>query len=287
MDVIEPANVRNYMIAGSKHGNGVAPANPTARQHFDTTVDAMPALRALWVALDKWVSSNAPPPASKVPSVNRDTAVLVPTGGGDAAINILGIGKVPRTDLDFPDLPTDLMSVFSGLVTVRPYWNFGPRYAEGILDTIPGVATGNYYQISVPKVDPITGNEIDGIILPEITAPLGTNAGWNLRSANYGGNADGTDGGEADGLFIPFALTDAMKRPGDIRPSLEELYGQGGGTQADWKNEWLAQRAAAAQALYLEGFLLEKDRDNYTTSGNLDFTVGPNQHYTNMYQYTW
>ena len=289
LDVVEPANVRNYVIAGSEHGG----ADPSTCEYLTSLVDSTPVLRALWVALDKWVSSDIPPPASKVPSVDDGTAALVPIGGSayDEALNALGSAKVPLDLLDFQAMPVDLMSVFSGLVTVRNLWNFGPNFNQGILDYQNLAATGNYYAVSVPKVD-ANGNELGGIRLPELIAPFGSNVGWNLRNINYGGKADGTDGCEGYGSFIPFALNNATKITGDERLSLEGLYGAGGLTPVDWKTDWLAKRAAAAQELYEQGFLLENDRDNYTTSGALPLVIGTNPNYSSPaydagYAYTW
>jgi hypothetical protein len=133
-----------------------------------------------------------------------------------------------------------------------------------------------------------TGNEIGGIRLPEVEAPLGSNFGWTLRAAGYGGKLEGTDGSDGSGAFIPLApFTDNAVALGDGRKSLQQLYGAHGSTMADFKAEWLAKREAAAAALLAEGFLLPKDAANYTVSGKMELTIGENAKYPNMYYYTW
>ena len=294
LDVQEPENVRNYVVSGSQHSivGGASPAGGVAataiNQFANTTVDPLPVFRALWIALDKWISEGTLPPDSRVPSIDQGTAEFVPINNG--AINVLGIGMVPMRGaggLGFPNMPAGLITVSDIVATIHPYFDFGPRYDQGILDIIPGTPTGDYYKNSVSKVDN-TGNEIGGIRLPEVEAPIGSNFGWTLRAVGYGGKADGTDGSDGGGAFIPLALDDASKLAGDDRPSLEELYTENTGDTADeWKANWLAKRIAAAEDLYNEGFLLEKDRDNYEASGKMALVIGPNAKYPSMYNYTW
>lgn len=283
LPVTEPANVRNYFISGSTHGNG-APATtaPTTCSQFATTVDPNPLLRGLWVALDSWITAGTAPPASVNPSISAGTATFIPTTGTYTG---LGIGQVPLADLGYPNLPSTLQQ-YSGLVTVRNYWNFGPNYDKGILDIIPGKATGNFYKASVPKTD-ANGNDLGGIALPEIVAPFATNSGWGLRSASFGGKSDGLDGCEGNGHSVPFALDDASKLAGDPRPSLTALYGT--------KASWITARANAATALAAQGFLLANDVTNYTTSANNTMYVNRtatsaatlNTNYPSAYSYAW
>jgi len=66
------------------------------------------------------------------------------------------------------------------------------------------------------------GNEIAGIRLPPVAAPIATTTGWALRAAAFGG----ADGCESSGQWIPFASTKAERLAnGDRRKSLEERYG--------------------------------------------------------------
>ena len=268
-DVVEPANVRNYYIAGSQHGNASATtAAPTTCTQFGSGVDPNPALRALFVALDLWVDGTAPP-ASAVPSTVAGTAVFVNTG----PFSNIGIGTVPQAALGFPTIPKAL---YSGLITVRNQFNFGPQFDAGILTIYPPVPTGKYYPNSVSKVD-IDGNDIAGIRLPDVVAPVATNTGWNLRSAAFGGKADGTDGCESAGSSMVFAPTAAAKlAAGDPRPSLTERYGDHAGL--------VAARTAAANALKAQRLLLQADVDAYISKAAQPISIVGSPTYG---AYTW
>ncbi|SMP62585.1 alpha/beta hydrolase domain-containing protein [Noviherbaspirillum suwonense] len=268
-DVREPANVRNYYIAGSQHGNASpTTAAPTTCTQFGSGVDPNPALRALFVALDQWVDGTQPPP-SAVPSTAAGTAVFASTG----PFSSIGIGTVPQAALGFPTIPKAL---YSGLVTVRNQFNFGSRFDAGILDIYPPQPTGRYYPNAVSKVD-ADGNDVAGIRLPEVVAPVATNTGWNLRSAAFGGKADGTDGCEAAGSSFVFAPTAAVRQAaGDPRPSLEERYGDRAGL--------VAARTAAANALKAQRLLLQADVDAYISKAAQPVTIVGSPTYG---AYTW
>jgi hypothetical protein len=285
LPVAEPSNVRNYFVASAQHGNGSPSTTaPTTCSQFTTTVDPNPLLRGLWVALDSWVTTGTAPPASVNPSITAGTATFIPTTGSNTK---LGIGQVPLADVGYPNLPAAL-NQFSGLVTVRNYWNFGStaNYNKGILDIIPPIATGSFYKASVPKTD-ADGNDLGGVILPELVAPIATNSGWALRSATFGGSTNGLDGCESTGQSVPFAKDDTSKITGDPRASLAARYTS--------KADWVSRRAAAAVALQNKGFLLQKDVDNYTTSGNNTLYVNQtatsttplNTNYPTQYSYSW
>ena len=93
------------------------------------------------------------------------------------------------------------------------------------------------------------GNDLGGIRLPEITAPLGTYTGWNLRRPEIGAPDKLA---RWSGSFIPFARNEADRRAaGDPRPSLEARYR----SQSDYE----ANVAAAAEALVDGGYLLADD----------------------------
>ena len=276
LDVTEPENVRNYLVSNSPHG-GVPTATTAApagsNSQFGSQVDAMPVHRALWVALDDWISSNTAPPPSANASVTAGTATFIPTTG---PYTKLGIGTVPKADVGYPNIP-DTMDKYSGLVTVRNYWNFGPDYDKGVLANIPAIPTGSFYKSSVPKVDS-NGNEIAGIRLPEIVAPIGTSSGWALRPLVFGGKSDGLDGAEGAGQFVPFAKDDTTKVAGDSRPSITTLYGT--------KAAFVAARTAAATALKARRLLLDADAAAYTTNAGKAITVAPNPYYPGAYSYS-
>ena len=265
-DVTEPANVRNYLVSGTQHA-GPAGANSLGTcQQFGNPVDQYPTLRALYVALDQWVDGT-PPPSSAVPSRSAGTAVFSTA----TAFSPLGIGTVPQASLGFPTIPGVL---YSGLVTVRNLYNFGPQFSQGILSIAPPTATGNIYPSFVSKVD-VDGNEIAGIRLPGVAVPVGTTTGWNLRSAAFGGSA--TDGCEASGTIVPFAPDGATRTAkGDSRLSLAERYGNHAG--------YVTAVTAAANALAAQRLLLPADVQNYITTAQQPVNVVGNPVYGT---YSW
>jgi hypothetical protein len=190
-DIAIPASVRHFLIAGTQHGgrsgmraargSGVHPRNPH---------DPTPALRALLVALDRWVTEGVEPPASRVPTVTTRTLVA------------------PK-DLSFPAIPEVQAPGFANRVDVLADW------------VNPESRPASPYTPLVPQVD-TDGNEVNGIRLPAIAVPLATHTGWNLYRAPY------PEGELCDreGSYIPFARTKAERQAnGDPRLSLEERYG--------------------------------------------------------------
>jgi hypothetical protein len=175
---------------------------------------------------------------------------------------------VPQATLGWPAIPNVL---YTGLVTVRNLFNFGPQFASGIMTINPPTATGNVYPSFVSKVD-ADGNEIAGIRLPPVVAPVGTTAGWNLRATAFGG----PDGCESTGTLVPFAPDAATRIAGDTRLSLTERYG----THANY----VAAVTAAANALAAQRLLLPADVQAYITAAQQPVSVVNNPVYGS---YTW
>ena len=96
-------------------------------------------------------------------------------------------------------------------------------------------------------------NEIGGIRLPDLTVPVATYTGWNLRHPEIGapGLVIGITGGLA-GWVLPFAATSqARAAAGDPRPAIAERYAS--------KDDYISQTRQAAQALVGEGYMLAED----------------------------
>jgi hypothetical protein len=223
-------------------------------------------LRALWEQLDAWIDGTPPTP-SAVPRRSDGTAVFT-TVTADSG---LGIGVVPQAAVGWPTIPGVL---YTGLVTVRNLWNFGPadQVAKGIISVVPPTPTGMVYPSFVSKVD-VDGNEIAGIRLPPVSAPVATTAGWNLRANAFGG----PDGCESTGTLIPFAPDQATRMAiGDPRLSLTERYGTHAG--------YVAAVTAAANALAAQHLLLPADVQAYITNAQQPINVVNNPIYGT---YTW
>jgi hypothetical protein len=93
------------------------------------------------------------------------------------------------------------------------------------------------------------GHELAGIRLPEVSVPLGTYTGWNLRRPLIG-----APGALArwNGSFLPFPTTEAERNVSkDPRASLEARYPS--------KRAYVYRITAAARELERRGFLLGED----------------------------
>jgi hypothetical protein len=189
-DLALPANSRVYLIAGTQHGGrpGVDP-RPGPCVNPRNPHSATPALRALFVALEEWVTQGTPPPPSRVPSLAAGTAV---TADRVKIPEVTGFAVAPGANTILP--PVDW---------VDP----------------PEASPPAPYSTFVSTVDS-DGNELAGILLPPIAVPLGTYTGWNLYRAQPDELAD------RDGSLIPFAQTRAERAAAnDPRPSIAERYG--------------------------------------------------------------
>ncbi len=246
-DLEDPKNVRFYLLSSVEHTvAGSAPNSPGPCQQPRNTTDPNPALRALFVALDLWVAQGVKPPKSQVPK-RRNSVFSIPVGNG--------VGVIPQAALGWPNIPG---VNYSGLITVRHLFDFGPRFADGILDVNPPDFHGPVYPSFVSKVD-ADGNEIAGIRLPPVAAPIATTSGWALRSAAFGGSANHMDGCEASGQWIAFKTTQAERvAAGDPRKSLAERYATHDG--------YVQAVTAAARKLQKRRLLLEADVQRYIDS---------------------
>jgi hypothetical protein len=241
-DVKDPADVRFYLMSGLSHGVGDATSRGACRQFLNPT-SPYPALRALLVALDQWVSKGVEPPPSEVPRRADNTAAMaVPRPGHQTGI-------VPKEALGWPHIPG---VAYNGLITTRYHLDFGPMFDKGIVSNYPPSLEGRgSYPIFVSKVDE-DGNEAAGIRLPAVEAPIATTTGWALRRSGFGEN----DGCEANGQHVPFMSSKAERlAAGDPRLSLEERYRDHEG--------YVAAVAQAARRLAERRFLLEADVKRY------------------------
>lgn len=246
-DIDEPKNVRNYLLSSVEHTGGTgSPATPGICAVARNPIDPYPGLRALFVALDRWLDG-VEPPASRVPRMKDGTAAMIRTTKDTA----LSIGEVPPADIGWPAIPGVR---YTGLATVRTLMDFGPQAQQGILGIYPPKATDRVYPAFVPKVD-ADGNDIAGIRLPPVAAPVATYTGWALRGAAFGG----PDGCEQMGQSIPFAASAAQRAAsGDPRLSLEERYRS--------HEHYVEAVTRVSQALERERLLLPVDVAKYVAA---------------------
>ncbi|MEA1651332.1 alpha/beta hydrolase domain-containing protein [Nitrospirillum sp. BR 11164] len=225
---IDPS-ARIYMLAGSQHYVGRSHERWPYTACVNTT-NHYPVERALVVALDNWVQGKAPPPDSAVPTLADGT--LVTADAYKAAF-----AKVPGLTPPLSPL-------------MPPRLDFGPRYVQGIADTVPP-ARGQPYPTRVPAPD-ADGNDRGGIRQVELEVPLGTHTGWNLRAPETGFGAYQT---RFDGSFVPFARTEEERAAThDPRPSLAARYAS--------RQDFLAKAQAAIAREVAAGWVLAEEADS-------------------------
>ena len=104
------------------------------------------------------------------------------------------------------------------------------------------------FPILVPQVDD-DGNELAGLMMPEIAVPLATYTGWNLFRPEAG---PPNVLSSMQGSYIPFSRTLAERlQNGDPRQSIEERYQSRGA--------YIDRVTVEASKLVDAGYLLAED----------------------------
>jgi hypothetical protein len=223
-----PENVRLFLLSSLQHAAG---ANSKSAAVPNCTFPsnplyAGPVLRAVLVAIDDWSTRGTPPPASRYPS--RTDGTLVPATAAST-----GFPKIPGLD-------------YKGTMNVAV-----------VLDqTGMPPSKGATYPVFVPKTD-ADGNDVAGVRLPTLVAPVATHMGWNLRKAGF---AEGALCGNI-GSMLPFAKTrEERVKNNDPRLSLAERYPNAGDRAATIEK--------AANQLVQDRLLLEEDVKSFLQATN-------------------
>ena len=236
-DAPESPHARSYHFAGCQHGSGDFPplefrASDGIRGQLPlNSVDYAPLLRAALDNLDRWVTSGEEPPASRHPSLNDGTAV-------ESHTLLERFAQLP--DVRVPTQTTRAIRL-----------DYGPEAHLGRATKLPA-DEGEEFPALVADLDE-SFNERGGIRLPDLSVPVATYTGWNLRDESIGnpGLFIGITGGLA-GWTLPLPATQAEREAtGDPRTSIEERY--------DSREDYLEQVSRAAKELVAEGYLLEED----------------------------
>ena len=228
-DLKQPDTVRIYCWSSSQHFADPLLRKPSrgVGQNYSNVVSTSMLFRAALDAMDRWATDGTPPPASRVPT--RADGTLV---------------SFDEWRRQFPDIPavTTLRSP-----NTLPLLDFGPDVERGILKEPPDVVPGKQYIVGVPSVDR-DGNDVPGVRVPMVAAPLGTYTGWNPRSRGHGHGAQLG----FEGSYIPFPESpEERQATGDSRLSILERYPD--------KAAYVAAITAAARELVAQGLMLEED----------------------------
>jgi len=252
-DIPLPDNVRRYYIASSTHGGGsggfntslaefhqkakpvqcpgnnwgtgVLPANPVPHDE---------AWRAITVHFRDWVMRDVAPPPSRYPTIKAKQ-----------------LAPPERQAMGFPVLPGLRAGLPEpGLINPLLDYDWGPQFDPSDGSGVPTLAPPRIRQVLpmlVPKVD-VDGNEVGGIPVVLLEAPLGTYLGWNITASGFhAGRLCSYAGG-----MVPFARTRADREANrDPRLSLEERYGSHAG--------YVEAVRKAVERVRAAGFLLERD----------------------------
>ena len=229
-DLEQPAGVRVYFWSSAPHvadPNQGAPVRGVCR-NLGNVVQTSMLFRALLDAMDRWASDGTEPPASRIPKRGDGTLV-----------------GMDEWRARFPAIP--------GVATPRgpsalPLYDFGPQAEDGVQSTLPPeIVASDGYAVLVPAVD-ADGNDVAGVRVPMVAAPLATYTGWNLRGRGHGEGAMH----EFSGSTIPLPDTESVRAAtGDPRRSIEQRYGDAA--------RYVAAIVDAAERLVADGLMLEED----------------------------
>jgi hypothetical protein len=230
-DAMPGENARIYFLAGLQHFSvpfppqKAAAGSDLASQQKPNPNPVQWFWRALITDLDQWVKDGTAPPPNTYPRIADST--LVPLGKW-------AFPKIPSVNA-----PHEMNLGYR--------LDFGPQWKAGIVSNEPP-KVGKPFGVSVPQTD-ADGNDLGGVRLPELQAPLATYTGWNLRDPSIGA----PDLRQSFlGSFIPLARTAAEReKTGDPRRSVGERYGS--------REEYMGKFGEAAMKLMQDRFLLRED----------------------------
>jgi hypothetical protein len=232
--VAPPPEVRRYLFACTQHSPGVLPFADVSMfgshgSNVFNVVDYRPLFRAALANLLAWVRDGVEPPPSVFPRLADGTAATREQVSARLA-------AIPG--LTLPDA--------SRLPVLYPL-DLGPDAARGI-GRFPAQRAGDAYPAIVSAVDG-DGNETGGVRMPDVSVPVATHTGFNVRHPDSGGAGQIL---EYVGLTLPFAPVESARAAlGDPRASIAARYRD--------RAAYLDAVREAARALVQQRLLLDED----------------------------
>jgi hypothetical protein len=223
-------DVRIYFFTGLQHFSGPFPPAQGEGWIKGQQLQSPLPIRFFWRSMianmDAWIRNGTPPPPSAYPTIASHTLV---------SLQKYKFPKIPHVEV-----PTE--------ANTGSRLDFGPNWREGILSTQPP-QVGKPFPVLLPKVD-ADGNELGGVHLPEISVPLATYTGWNLRDPSIGASGQRVS---FIGSCVAFPKNAAeRKQSGDPRKSVAERYAS--------RDSYLEQFSRATDELIRQRWILPEDR---------------------------
>ena len=235
-------HVRVYHFTGLQHFSGPFPPHEGNGDLSGQEPESPLPVRFFWRAMirnmEAWVRNNTPPPASSYPTISEGNLV-------------------PLTEYAFPAIPQvnrpkDVSAAYR--------LNFGPDWRTTGVLTIKPPIVGKPFPVLVPQVN-ADGNDRDGVRRPEITVPLATYTGWNLRAPGIGAPNQRVS---FEGSYLPFPKTEAdRKRAGDPRLSIAARYSS--------EDAYIDRYTNAVDRLVKQRWILPEDRQALIQRGKQEW----------------
>jgi hypothetical protein len=236
-------NIRIYHFAGLQHFSGYFPPakgnGDLDGQQLESPLPVRYFWRAMIVNMDAWVRNSTAPPDSSYPKIADGTLI-------------------PIEKYNPPAIP-GLHRPHEATAAYRI--DFGSDWRNGILSLQPP-KVGQAFPVLVPAID-ADGNERDGVRLPEISVPLASYLGWNLRDPSIGAP---TERVAFELSFVPFPRTEGGRRQSrDPRRSIADRY--------DDREDYFVRYMNALDKLIQQRWTLPEDRTAMIERGEQEWDL--------------
>jgi hypothetical protein len=227
-DAAVSPDTRIYFISGVQHVPRALPLAKQGTAYDINVVDHRPVQRALLADLEAWIKDGTTPPASLYPHI-----------ASGQLTNLSGLRFPALANVATPQHPR-----------LARRLDFGSEFeSRGVITQEPPKVTGAF-PLLVPQVD-ADGIDLGGVRLPEVSVPLATLTGWNLRAPDRGASDEIA---EFYGSTFPLAKTkEERTSKHDPRLSIAERYTS--------REDYLKRVSQAADEMIRRRFVLPQDRD--------------------------